>query len=108
MHNQFRLMLTMSVVVCAIAVGLSERAVQRIELDDDDIGGVVSSADGPEAGVWVVAETTDFATRFIRIVATDDQGRYVLMLRRSYVHHKQNQQRAVPAVAHLTPGPCAV
>ena len=68
----------MSVVVCAIAVGLSERAVQRIELDDDDIGGVVSSADGPEAGVWVVAETTDFATRFIRIVATDDQGRYVL------------------------------
>ena len=71
-------MLTMSVVVCAIAVGLSERAVQRIELDDDDVGGIVSSADGPEAGVWVVAETTDFATRFIRIVATDDQGRYVL------------------------------
>ena len=78
MHNQFRLMLTMSVVVCAIAVGLSERAVQRTELDDDDVGGIVSSADGPEAGVWVVAETTDFATRFIRIVATDDQGRYVL------------------------------
>ncbi len=44
-------MLTMSVVVCAIAVGLSERAVQRIELDDDDVGGIVSSADGPEAGV---------------------------------------------------------
>ena len=50
----------------------------EIELDADDIGGVVTSADGPEAGVWVVAETTDLPTRFIRIVATDDQGRYVL------------------------------
>ena len=49
-----------------------------IELDADDIGGVVTGADGPEAGVWVVAETTDLPTRFIRIVATDDEGRYVL------------------------------
>ena len=49
-----------------------------IELDPDDIGGVVTSAAGPEAGVWVVAETTDLPTRFIRIVATDDGGRYVL------------------------------
>ena len=50
----------------------------EIELDADDIGGVVTSAAGPEAGVWVVAETTDLPTRFIRIVATDDEGRYVL------------------------------
>ena len=49
-----------------------------IEIDADDIGGVVTSAQGPEAGVWVIAETTDLPTRFIRIVATDDQGRYVL------------------------------
>ena len=49
-----------------------------VEIDADDIGGVVTSAQGPEAGVWVVAETTDLPTRFIRIVATDDQGRYVL------------------------------
>ena len=49
-----------------------------IEIDADDIGGVVTSTQGPEAGVWVVAETTDLPTRFIRIVATDDQGRYVL------------------------------
>ncbi|MDE0828297.1 MAG: carboxypeptidase-like regulatory domain-containing protein [Vicinamibacterales bacterium] len=53
-------------------------ATQGIELDDDDVGGVVTSENGPEAGVWVVAETTDLPTRFIRIVATDDQGRYVL------------------------------
>ena len=49
-----------------------------VELDADDIGGVVTSADGPEAGVWVVAETTGLPTKFIRIVVTDDQGRYVL------------------------------
>ena len=32
-------------------------------LDDDDIGGVVTSPNGPEAGVWVIAETDDFPTR---------------------------------------------
>jgi hypothetical protein len=43
-----------------------------------DLGGVVTSANGPEAGVWVVAETTDLPTRFAKIVVTDDQGRYVV------------------------------
>ena len=33
---------------------------------------------GPEAGVWVIAETTDLPTRFARIVVTDDQGRYLV------------------------------
>ena len=56
--------------------GLAQSA--GVELDADDIGGVVTSANGPEAGVWVVAETTDLPTRFIRIVATDDAGRYVV------------------------------
>ena len=43
-----------------------------------DIGGVVASANGPEAGVWVIAETTDLPTKFAKIVVTDDQGRYVM------------------------------
>ena len=43
-----------------------------------DISGVVASAKGPEAGVWVVAETNDLGTRFVKIVVTDDKGRYVL------------------------------
>jgi hypothetical protein len=43
-----------------------------------DLGGVVRSANGPEAGVWVIAETIDLPTKFIKIVVTDDQGRYVL------------------------------
>ena len=44
---------------------------ENIRIDSNDIGGVVTSVKGPEAGVWVIAETTDLATRFIRIVATD-------------------------------------
>jgi hypothetical protein len=48
------------------------------QLDGDDIGGAVTSSNGPEAGVWVIAETDDFDTRFARIVVTDDQGRYVI------------------------------
>src|SRR3989440_11555968 len=43
-----------------------------------DIGGVVSGAKGPEAGVWGIAETTDLPTRFARIVVTDERGRYLI------------------------------
>src|ERR1700712_1165860 len=49
-----------------------------VAIDPDDIGGVVTSTKGPEAGVWVVAETTETPTRFVRIVVTDDRGRYVV------------------------------
>jgi hypothetical protein len=38
------------------------------------IAGVVTGPAGPEAGVWVVAETTELPTRFARIVVTDDRG----------------------------------
>ena len=44
----------------------------------DEIGGVVASAKGPEAGVWVIAETTDLPTRYIKEVVTDDRGRYLI------------------------------
>ena len=50
----------------------------RVAIDADDIGGVVTSSKGPEAGVWVIAETTGLPTRFAKIVVTDEQGRYVL------------------------------
>ena len=50
----------------------------QVAIDADDIGGVVSGPSGPEAGVWVIAETTDLPTKFARMVVTDDQGRYVV------------------------------
>jgi hypothetical protein len=49
-----------------------------VSVDADDLGGVVSGPKGPEAGVWVIAETTDLPTRFAKIVVTDDRGRYLL------------------------------
>ena len=42
------------------------------------IGGVVTGAKGPEAGVWVIAETRDLPTKYVKIVVTDDQGRYLI------------------------------
>ena len=42
------------------------------------ISGIVTGPDGPEAGVWVVAETGEFDTFFARIVATDDSGRFLV------------------------------
>jgi hypothetical protein len=44
----------------------------------DAIGGTVTSAKGPEAGVWVIAQTKDLPNAFVKIVVTDDKGRYVL------------------------------
>ena len=44
----------------------------------NDISGIVTGAAGPEAGVWVIAETSELPTKFVKIVVTDDRGRYVI------------------------------
>ena len=49
-----------------------------VKVGSDDIGGVVASSKGPEAGVWVIAETTGLPTRYIKEVVTDDRGRYLI------------------------------
>jgi len=59
-------------------VGAQQPGGAAVRIDNDDIGGLVTGPSGPEAGVWVIAETTDLPTRFSRIVVTDDQGRYVV------------------------------
>src|SRR5947209_4097654 len=67
--------------VIALTVGpanAQQPATQAVAIDNDDIGGVVTGPNGPEAGVWVIAETLDLPVRFIKIVVTDDQGRYVV------------------------------
>ena len=58
-----------------------QNSVQQVDapaIDDDDIGGVVTSRFGPEAGVWVIAETTELGTRFAKMAVTDERGRYVV------------------------------
>src|SRR5438876_1467040 len=59
-------------------VSAQQAAGGAVRIDADDLGGVVTSAKGPEAGVWVIAETTDLPTKFVKIVVTDDRGRYLL------------------------------
>ncbi len=53
-------------------------ASATISIDSDDIAGVVTGPNGPEAGAWVIAETDRLDTRMIKIVVGDDQGRFVL------------------------------
>ena len=61
-----------------LTVSCAREGQQTVEIDSDDIGGVVTGPDGPEAGVWVIAETRDLDVRYIKSVVTDDQGRYVV------------------------------
>ncbi len=49
-----------------------------ISIGTNDIGGTVRGAKGPEAGVWVIAETKDLGTRFAKIVVSDEQGRFLI------------------------------
>ena len=65
-------------LIAAGAAWLSPDVTAQMSIDVDDIGGVVRSNSGPEAGVWVIAETDGLDTRFRKIVVTDDQGRYVV------------------------------
>ena len=55
-----------------------QSADPAIRIGPSDLGGVVTSASGPEAGVWVIAETTELPTKFVKIVVTDDRGRYLI------------------------------
>ena len=80
------LMLSVTLVcLLAIASALTfdgasaqQSGAASVAIDGDDLGGVVRSAKGPEAGVWVIAETTGLRTKFAKIAVTDDQGRYVV------------------------------
>src|SRR5438552_5131136 len=82
--NSIKLGLFASVAVAAVMaltavpVRAQQPAAQAVQIDNDDIGGVVTSSKGPEAGVWVIAETHDLGVRYIKSVVTDDQGRYVV------------------------------
>src|SRR2546423_3022749 len=83
MNRRVHLQVVASVFVATIVFSLigvqSQNAPQAtVAIDPDDIGGVVTSSKGPEAGVWVIAETKDTPTRLIKTVVTDDRGRYVV------------------------------
>jgi hypothetical protein len=73
-----RSILRVLVVVIGGAVAARAALAQGVQVGASDIGGVVTSSKGPEAGVWVIAETTELPTKFVKIVVTDDRGRYLI------------------------------
>jgi hypothetical protein len=75
---QLGLCTVIAAFVGSLAVGLSGQTGGTVPIDADDVGGVVTGPNGPEAGVWVIAETRSTPTRLIKSVVTDDQGRYLV------------------------------
>lgn len=70
--------LAVSAILAPAALAARQRPAVQVTIGDADIGGVVASPKGPEAGVWVIAETTELPTKFARIVVTDERGRYLI------------------------------
>ena len=78
-RRRSRLWLAVAGLGAALAAGAAMPAAESAAEDAEGyISGVVESAAGPEAGVWVIAETGDLGTKFVKIVVTDDDGRFVL------------------------------
>jgi hypothetical protein len=77
--NLFSTVAAIGIAAMLVAIPAPAGAQQAaVEIDKDDIGGVVTGPSGPEAGVWVIAETTELPTKYAKIVVTDEQGRYVI------------------------------
>jgi hypothetical protein len=64
--------------VSIASVSPAQQPQPAVTVGNGDIAGVVNGPNGPEAGVWVIAETTDLPTKYTKVVVTDDQGRYLI------------------------------
>ena len=67
-----------AVAVAALIAACAGTGPEGGSAGDNYLSGTVTSSNGPEAGVWVIAETTDLPTKYAKVVATDDQGRYLI------------------------------
>ncbi len=77
--RELRLTVLVRLAVLAAAVtGAASVAAGPSPLPEGFVTGTVMSPRGPEAGVWVIAETDELPTSFIKIVVTDDRGRFAL------------------------------
>lgn len=77
--RRLRLVGTASLVAAGLAWVLVVNHVALSAADNTGvISGTVTSANGPEAGVWVIAETDGTPTKLRKIVVTNDEGKYLL------------------------------
>src|ERR1700681_2720398 len=70
--------IALAVLVVAAPARVQAQQNAPVSIGATDVGGVVTGPKGPEQGVWVIAETTDLPTKLVKIVVTDDQGRYLV------------------------------
>jgi hypothetical protein len=79
-HTIFRVaMLAIAALLSTAAfTARAQQASPSVSIGEHDLGGTVTGPNGPEAGVWVIAETTDLPTKFAKVVVTDDGGRFVI------------------------------
>jgi hypothetical protein len=63
---------------CTAALLAACAAQMRSDGGGSELTGTVTGPKGPEAGVWVIAETTELPTKYTKIVVTDDRGRYLI------------------------------
>ena len=66
------------IVASCVAMLATQPSAQQLSRNNGYIGGTVASSQGPEAGVWVIAETQDLPTKYIKSVVTNDKGQYVI------------------------------
>ena len=74
----FTILLALSLILPTAEVRAKQTRGVPVNIGKRDITGVVANSRGFEAGVWVIAETTELPTKFVRIVVTDEEGRYLI------------------------------
>src|SRR5438445_5515484 len=78
-HSKIAVIAVASCLAGAFAlVNAQQHPAVETAIGSSDVDGVVTSMNGPEAGVWVIAETTDLPTKFAKMVVTDERGRYLI------------------------------
>ena len=78
MRSKLTLMIGLTAAALLLVVAIFWLGDETTQVTEGDITGVVTGLSGPEAGVWVIAETDDLETHFIKIVVTNDEGRFLL------------------------------
>jgi hypothetical protein len=88
-----RIIFSLSLVLCLNACSSEDAGNQNVNtqsetvevtatevttITNNNLNGRVSSANGPESGVWVIAETEDLGTPYVKIVVTNDNGEFLL------------------------------
>src|SRR5579859_1559814 len=78
LHPGIVIVLAMILAATLAVIAAAQGKGEAVRVGSADVGGTVTGPKGPEAGVWVIAETTDLPTKLVKIVVTDDQGRYLV------------------------------